>query len=55
MLHVLLASMQELVGDVKVAGSLGCEKKIVEFKILREVRNASSVLKAISRCRQSMS
>lgn len=54
-LQVLLARMEELVGSVRVGDSLGCKNKIMEFKILREVRKASSVLKVISQCRQLMS
>lgn len=35
-MDLILANKEELVGDVKVGGSLGCsDHEVVEFKILR--------------------
>ena len=46
---LLLTKKEELVGDVKVKGSLGCSNhKMVEFKILREVSKTNSRITALN-------
>ena len=45
MVDLVLTSMEGLVGNVKLKGSLGCsDHEIVEFKICRALRRAHSKL-----------
>ncbi|GAB0179197.1 hypothetical protein GRJ2_000385000 [Grus japonensis] len=45
MLDLVLTNKEELVGDMKLKGSLGCsDHKMVKFKILRAARRARSKL-----------
>ncbi|GAB0188096.1 hypothetical protein GRJ2_001274900 [Grus japonensis] len=45
MLDLVLINKEELVGNVKLKGSLGCgDDEMVEFKILRAARRAHSKL-----------
>jgi len=48
LLHLTLPSNEELIGNVKVKGSLGCsDHEMVEFRILRIGRRIKSMLTAL--------
>jgi len=49
MLDLLVANAGELIGDVKVGGSLGCsDRALVEFTVLRDKGQAKSKVRTLN-------
>ena len=55
LLHLLLTNSEELKGEVKTGGSLGCsDHALVEFMILRDIGQAKSVVKTLNLTRTNL-
>jgi len=49
MLDLLLTSVSELIGDIRIGGCLGCtDHGVVEFTLLRDIRQAKSKIRKLN-------